>query len=567
MPPISNSIEHINNLVKAKTPIIWVLTHEERRFCKELYSFIEKAEAGPTVEIWTWSSYQGLLPLAQAEEGKKAGISGTNKDTFRPNVMLEEICNHSPKKNTKYLYILRDFHTVLAQPLPRQIRDIYRQLIRDRKTIIILSPRLCHGPSGQRDGIEPTLEKEIAVVEYELPDYEVVYHEVQNWTKRLIKVTPPDMQKQLGEISDEQIQAYSRALQGLTLLEIEGALAASVAKFKSIDIDYLLAQKKQIVRRSDILEYIETSENFESVGGCDEIKEFFALYSDQFSAQAVEYGVDPLKGLVMTGVPGCGKSLMAKAVAAVWKMPLLRLDIGKVMGSLVGQSEARMREAIAMAEAIAPCILYCDEIDKALSGTKSSNSTDGGTLSRVFGTLLTAMEERMKNVVVIATSNDIQALPPELIRRFDEVFFVDLPELEEREDIFSIHLRKRKRDPKKLKINSTKLAEQTKDFTGSEIEKIVKNALVRAWHDGKREIKMKDFQEAIADTKPISEVMKEQIDKIRDWADGRARYASSKAQRSDKAKKKRAKIDDGSNRLAEVVSETSGTPSLDDLME
>jgi len=239
---------------------------------------------------------------------------------------------------------------------------------------------------------------------------------------------------------------------------------------------------------------------------------------------------------------------------------------------LVHNSEARMREAIAMAESVAPCLLWADEIDKGLSGIKSSNSSDGGTIARVFGTLLTSMEERMKNITVLATSNDIQALPPEFIRRFDEVFFMDLPEQTEREEIFAIHIKKRKRDPSKLNIEL--LAKKAKDLTGSEIEKIVKNGLVRAWYDGKREVKEQDFIDAIRETKPIAVVMKEQIDAIRKWADGRARYASSKAKNCDKAKSKRSKSITGSeesDRLLDALQSTdnksSSSSSIDDLLD
>lgn len=226
-------------------------------------------------------------------------------------------------------------------------------------------------------------------------------------------------------------------------------------------------------------------------------------------------------------VHNCGKSLIAKAVASTWKIPLLRLDIGKVMAGVVGASEEKMRQVIQQVEAVAPCLLWIDEIEKSLSGTKSSNNSDGGTLSRVFGTLLTAMEERMENVVTIATANDIQALPPELIRRFNEVFFVDLPTDQEREDILKIHLSKRGRDIEKLGINKDAFIKATVGFTGSEIEKAVKEAIAKAFVENKVDIDESCLLAAAEGTKPISQIMKEQIDTIRHWAENRARLAST----------------------------------------
>jgi len=243
---------------------------------------------------------------------------------------------------------------------------------------------------------------------------------------------------------------------------------------------------------------------------------------------------DPYRNFVANGVivHNCGKSLISKTISSEWKLPLLRLDVGKVMQGLIGSSEQNMRQAIAQAESCSPAVLWLDEIEKSLSGTKSSNHSDGGTLARVFGTLLTAMEEGMKGVVLIATANDIQALPPELIRRFDEVFFIDLPTPEEREEIFTIHFRKKGRDVKKLKLNMEKIIKASHKFTGSEIEKVVKESIARAYHSKKKDVTTKDVIGAIEDTRVIAVVMKEQIDKIRDWAKDRARYASSLAEKA-----------------------------------
>jgi len=226
-------------------------------------------------------------------------------------------------------------------------------------------------------------------------------------------------------------------------------------------------------------------------------------------------------------VHNCGKSLLAKAIGSYWKLPVLRLDIGRVMGGIVGSSEANMRAALKTLEAASPVVCWLDEIEKALSGTASSGMSDGGTLSRVFGTLLTAMEERMKGVVFVATANDVSALPPELIRRFNEVFFVDLPKAQERKTIFEIHLAKRGRDLEKVDVNLDYLVSLTKGFTGSEIEKAVKEGIARAWRNKLKDVNTESIELAIRSTKPISDMMKDKIQKLQEWAKSSARSASS----------------------------------------
>lgn len=519
---LSSSMLQLEALVKASIPIIWVKTHEEARFTKNFYELIsERCKR----ELWTWSSYKGLISYEKEAETNRA--SGDMANTWVPNTALEKIRDLPIKKDYRgQIFILNDFHTVLSQVIPRQLRDMYKYLVGAHKTIVILSSCIAHGPSGSKPGMEPTLDKLVSVVEYELPTYDNIKTTVE---LSIVAMKSGKKKKDLLNYGDEQISEFARALQGLTEIEVVNTIATSVVSLKEINTRKLLEEKKQVIKRSEILEYIDTAPKMSDVGGCDEVKKFIDLYNDQFSDEAREFGVDPLKGVILTGIPGAGKSLISKAVAAHWKLPLLRLDIGRVMGSLVGQSEERMRAAITQAEAVAPAVLWCDEIEKALSGTKSSGMTDGGTLSRVFGTLLTAMEEGLKGIIVIATANDVQALPPELIRRFNEMFFVDLPTPEEREEILNIHMKKRDRDPKALNLNVKKIVDASDKFTGSEIEKAVKESIIRAYRDGKRKVRTNDVLAAIADTRPMAEVMGEKIGAIRDWARGRARYASSLA--------------------------------------
>jgi SpoVK/Ycf46/Vps4 family AAA+-type ATPase len=323
----------------------------------------------------------------------------------------------------------------------------------------------------------------------------------------------------------------------MTFDEFTRAMATSLIDTQTIDVKAILEHKKQAIKKSEILEVINLDTSMNDVGGLDELKTYFERYSSSFSDEAKAFGVEALKGVIMTGIAGTGKSLAAKAVATHWKIPLLRMDVGKIMGSLVGQSEQRMRDALKHAAACAPCVLWIDEMEKGLSGTQSSGSTDGGTTARVFGTLLTWMQECDKDVVVVATANDVSQLPPELIRRFNETFFVDLPLEDEREEILRIHLNKRKRDPETFDIEA--IVKATVDYTGAEIEKIVKESIAAAYTQGDSVVATEHILKAASELKPISKQMADRISELRTWADGKARFASSGALKARAGKKKK----------------------------
>lgn len=524
-----NSLEEIGCLIKSSIPLIYILTHEERRFVKALETEI----INPTKrQIYAWSSYKGLVKWQEWDNVARA--KGEMDGTWAAPKCLETIAQIPiPSDKRGIVFCLLDFNQMLAQSIPRQLKDMLENL--DRKTIIIVSGQLAYGPGLQKNGLEPTLEKEIHVVEYELPS-RLEHEQYLDGTIGSMKAAleDPNVKRKANntkrkiDYSKEEIWEFSRALQGLTSQEANAAVMSSLVHLDEINFDKLLLEKKQIIKKSDILEYIDVKPSIDDVGGLDLAKEYCKYYSDQFSPEAEEFGVEPVRGILFIGIAGTGKSLICKAISNIWKLPLLRLDIGKVMGGIVGQSESRIRESISQAKAVAPCTLWIDEIEKALGGVKSSNQSDSGTLSRVFGTLLTAMEEGLKGVIFLATANDISQLPPELIRRFNEVFFVDLPQPEEREEIFAIHLRKRKRDPGKVKMKTLVAASHL--YTGSEIEKAVKEGLARSWRDGKRELRTEDILGALKDTKPLSTVMAEKISEMRTWARNRARYASSYAQ-------------------------------------
>jgi SpoVK/Ycf46/Vps4 family AAA+-type ATPase len=522
----ANSMEEILALIKGRAPLIWVLTHEESRFIEE---FSEKIAEPCKRQVWLWSAYQGLVRSEQQTSISRA--SGEEKDTHNPQKALARVAAMNKPSETKGLvYIMRDFHTVLGEPVPRQIRDMYDHLIHNGKTLIITSPILAHGPGGTKAGLPPTLEKQLSVVHYELPDGEIIKGRVREVIAHMKESVKGKNKKTALEYPEETIHGFSRALQGLTMSEVDTALSTSITHLNRIDQDKLINDKRQIIRKSEILEFIDTPVGVKDVGGLDLAKMYLAKYAKAHSDDAKEFGVEPLKGLLLTGVPGTGKSLLAKATGKLWGVPLLRLDVGKVMTGLVGGSEGKMREVINQAEAMSPCILWIDEVEKSLSGTKSSNFSDGGTLSRVFGTLLTAMQDGMHGVTVVATANDITMLPPEFIRRFNEVFFVDLPGPEERWEIFDIHLKKRGRNIDKLKSHKKAILDASNDYTGAEIEKAIKDAIAAAFYSGKKDVGFEDFRNALQETKPIAETMAEKITKIRKKARDHYRFASTFAE-------------------------------------
>jgi len=315
----------------------------------------------------------------------------------------------------------------------------------------------------------------------------------------------------------------------LTLNEAENVFAKTLIKRGGLGaehLDVIISEKEQIVRKSGLLEYYHSTERFDDVGGLDLLKDWLRKRQMAFTERAREYGLPTPKGVLLIGVQGCGKSLTAKAVASLWKVPLLRLDMSRIFSSLVGASEENLRNALRVAESVSPCILWVDELEKSFAGAQSSALSDAGTTARVLGYFLTWLQEKTAPCFVIATANSIEQLPPELLRkgRLDEIFFVDLPSKRERMEIFAIHLRKRKRDPSLFDLEA--LAEASQGFSGAEIEQAVISALYDAFSEG-RDITTDDILKAIRETVPLSVTMKEQIDALREWASGRARRASS----------------------------------------
>ncbi|MHC4354087.1 MAG: AAA family ATPase, partial [Planctomycetota bacterium] len=384
------------------------------------------------------------------------------------------------------------------------------------KTIIIVSPMF---------EIPPELEKDLTVVDFDLPRE----NDFATLLGRIIEEVK-DNPKLNVKVNSETREQIVHALLGLTLAEAENVLAKALVQHRSLakkSLEVIHSEKKQIIRKSGLLEYYDAEEDMNSIGGLDALKDWLRKRSVAFTDQARAFGLPAPKGVLLLGVQGCGKSLMAKTISNTWQLPLLRFDVGRVFGSLVGSSEQNIRRAIKVAESVAPVVFWVDEIDKAFRGSRGSGaSTDGGTSARVFGTFLTWLSEKQEPVFVVSTANDVSMLPPELLRkgRFDEIFFVDLPAFAERKEIFHVHLAKRKMDP--LEFDLDVLSNASSGYSGAEIEEAIISALFDAFYR-KEEVSTEKLLSGVQQTVPLSKTMSEDVESLRKWAEGRTRSATS----------------------------------------
>ncbi len=446
--------------------------------------------------LYAWSTTEGLTDTAD-------GSVRAASDPLEALQAIGELPDNT-------LVLLRDLHLFLADNNPVLVRALKDALAVGKtkgKVLIIL---------GCRSVLPPELEREFTVLDFSLPD-KAALSTVLDGICQSAKLKRP-----AGDERDQILDAAS----GLTTTEAENAFALSVVTAKTIRAGLVATEKASTVKRNGLLELVEVREGLEDIGGLDCLKDWLVKRRDAFSAKAQQYGLPSPKGLLIVGIPGTGKSLTAKATASVFGRPLLKLDAGKLYGSLVGQSEQNLRSVIQTAEAIAPCVLWVDEIEKGLSGSKSSGSTDGGTSARVLGSLLSWLQEKRSQVFVVATANDVTQLPPELLRkgRLDEMFFVDLPNQQERETIWAIQITKYDRKPEQYDTAALSMASE--GFTGSEIEQAVIDSLYGAFAES-REPGMLDLSRALGETVPLSKLMAEQITGLRRWASGRCRMATS----------------------------------------
>lgn len=487
--------DELTLLLKARYPVIFINTIEEDRV---EYVIRKHIKTSLNRSIYSWDFVDGYTNNPNNEGFAK-------RNPLQALELVERLTSETPA-----IFLLKDFNRFLTDiSISRKLKNIGRMLKLQPKSIIII---------GSDFTIPNELQDLITVVQFQLP----IESEISQELTRLINSLNI-------KIDADLFESITQACQGLSLERIRRVLSKIIATHKTIDpnsIDILLSEKKQIISQTEILEYWSANEKITNIGGVENLKDWLKKRKSSFSIQAANYGLPTPRGLLLVGIQGTGKSLTAKAIATEWQLPLLKLDVGKLFGGIVGESESRLRQMIEVSETLAPCILWIDEIDKAFSINESTG--DSGTSNRVLATFISWLSEKTKPVFVVATANNVDLLPLEIIRkgRFDEIFFLDLPQHQEREQIFQIHI-KEFRPKTWTSFDYKKLAELSESFSGAEIKQSIIEAMYHAFYE-QREFTTEDICFALNELIPLAQLESKQTIKLQNWASsGRIRLAST----------------------------------------
>ncbi|MFV0443422.1 MAG: AAA family ATPase [Planctomycetaceae bacterium] len=489
----SQALDDLRLRILAGYPMLFLRTFEEQRWEEELANLALELERG----LVTWSATSGAQPAMVA--------SGPLPD---PLTFLGQLAEYP----TEHLFLLKDLHPYLNDPrVVRRLRDLMPQLVQQRKTLLAIGPD---------DRVPDELIKDVTGVELPLPGIEEMRRELQQ--------AVADRHEANLAMSSDQEEHLLNAVLGLTALEARKAFARALQGVEQVSDDVyaaLVAEKRHMVQGSDLLEFFDLEEGIGDIGGLDGLKDWIQLRAEAFSVDAQSRGISNPKGVLLAGVQGCGKSLSAKAIARLLGFPLVRMDLSTLLEQQRGSSEQNLREVLHLMETIAPSVLWLEEIDKAFAGFQEEAGGDA-TMARIVGRFLTWLQEHKAPVFVVATANNISGLPPELLRRgrFDELFFVDLPNYDERKSIFQIHLQKR--GWKVDKFDLEELATVTEAYSGAEIEQIVNSAIIESYSQG-RMMSQQDLLEQKDLTVPLSKTMEDQIFALREWARTRCRPATT----------------------------------------
>ncbi|MFB8797388.1 MAG: AAA family ATPase [Microcoleus sp.] len=514
--PFEALTRQLDLMIRARYPLLYIVGAEE----EPVEAVIDQValQVTPARRVLRWDIVRGWEDNGSGKGSAMAALDRIGKTA------VEEYT----------IFVLRDLHPVLKYPyteknapVVRELRNLTRELKRSKKTIILTSHAL---------ELPEELKEEVTVIDFPLPNVQEINYLISH------VVAKPE-QLQVTGLAREQLV---KACQGLSRARIGRFLAKALAAKQQInesDIDGVLEEKQQAIRQTGILEFVNSRESLKTVGGLDNLKQWVKMRKDAFTDEARSYGIPNPKGVLLVGIQGTGKSLSAKTIASEWRLPLLRLDTGRLFGGLVGESESRVRQMIQLAEAIAPCVLWIDEIDKAFGNIISGGDGDSGTSRRVFGSLITWMQEKTSPVFIVATANNVRILPAELLRkgRFDEIFFLNLPSELERQDIFQVHLQ-RVRPTRLREFDLGVLAKRAENFSGAEIEQVVIDGLYRAFgtfvNGQRRDLTTEDILRSIEDTVPLVAIARSQIEDLKRWAaEAGARTASNDSQLIDELKR------------------------------
>lgn len=507
--PHQNVIEELDLMLRARYPLIYIVSVEEEPIDDVLILVANLSQPKRKVVIWD------IVRGWDDNGGDKGSVMSA----------LGRVAKADSNDNT--IFLLRDLHFILKNPqsdrnapVIREIKNLTKELKRSRKTLILTSHAL---------EVPEEFAEEVTVIDFPLPDAAEIDY-------LITQLVVPEKLKVMG-LAREQLV---KACQGLSRARIQRVLAKALAAKQQVnesDIDGVLEEKKQTIRQTGILEFFTTSESLKNVGGLENLKQWVKIRQDAFTEEARSYGIPNPKGVLLAGIQGTGKSLSAKTIAHEWRLPLLRLDTGRLFGGIVGESESRVRQMIQIAEAIAPCVLWIDEIDKAFGNITSGVDGDSGTSRRVFGSLITWMQEKTSPVFIVATANNVKILPAELLRkgRFDEIFFLNLPTEKEREEIFKVHIQ-RLRPSRLREFNLNKLATAANNFSGAEIEQVVVDGMYRGFGE-RRDFTTEDILQGINETVPLAAIAHQQIEDLKQWAaEAGARTASDNVELAEELK-------------------------------
>lgn len=489
-----NFEETLDLYLRARFTLMLVITPEEERVIETIKRVCERAKR----PCFGWDMADQFRVITAAKNAPPVA-----RDALSALEYIE-------KNDGNTVFILKDFHDCWTNPqIKRKIRNVAQGLKYTSKSIVVTSPA---------HKLPDELKDETVVCDFPLPEAAELDGILANLSGT------PGVKVNLTPLGQEKLV---QAALGLTASQARRVFAKAIVYdgvLDDRDIAMVTEEKKQIIRDSQALEFYPVTETPDDVGGLGILKEWLRLRERAFTQEARDYGLPAPKGIALIGIPGTGKSLTAKMIGGLWQLPLLRLDVGALFGSLVGESEERTRRALKIAETVAPCVVWIDEIEKGLS---HQGGMDSGTSTRVFGTMLTWMQEKTSPCFVVATANNIASLPPELLRkgRFDEIFFLDLPTQEERQEIFNVHLRKRHRLPQDFDL--PRLAKEAAGYVGAEIEQAIIDAMYIGFNDDRREFTTDDICGALKRQVPLSVSQKETIEALRNWLqEGRAQSAS-----------------------------------------
>ena len=516
----SSPLDRLKVLINSSTPIVVMETVEEPR----AVSLVRQACSDLNMAVFEWTIADGLVRSGSGAGASRTPISfqAAHGDAAAPKTAVYNTADpiqalaNLETMTVEAVFVLKDFHRHMDSPVVvRRLRDVGQKFSANRRTLVLTAPSI---------EMPPEIAGLVEFLDLPLPDAGRLHEIIRETYTRMAETHTLKLQ-----LDSQGVDAMAGNLRGLTEEEAERAISQTVVGRMALSAECItdvLDAKKALLKRSEMLEFVDTTDTMASVGGLENLKKWLGQRRGSWDEHAREFGLEPAKGIVVMGVQGCGKSLCARSVAGEWKLPLVKFDTAAIYDKYIGETEKRIQKVFKVAEGLAPCVLWIDELEKVFAGSgPDSASADAGVSSRLLASFLSWMQERKAPVFVAATCNNVNALPPELIRkgRFDELFFVDLPNLAERKQIFGIQLARRKRKPADYDLD--RIAAAAQGFSGAEIESAVQGALYAAFSQ-KHELCDDDMLTELATTVPLSVTRAEEIGTLRDWAKDRAVWAS-----------------------------------------